>query len=68
MNIVLSVMVLTVFALLGGAALVRQRGGSSRQSLLMVVLALVVAANVALWVWPTPSGQSLAGSRASAPR
>ena len=68
MNIILSVMVLTVFVLLGGAWLVRSRGGSSRQSLLMLVLALVIAVNVAIGVWPTPTGQSLAGSSAAPPR
>lgn len=58
MDIALSLMVLTSIALVGGAYFLFQRG-KRRQALLMVVLAVVMALNVAIWTVPTPDGVSL---------
>ena len=58
---VLSLMVLTAIALLAGAYWLRQRGGSARQVVLMLVLAVVIAANVAIWTWPGAGGDAPLG-------
>lgn len=55
MDVVLSVLALGVLALLGGAYLA-WRGGSRRQAGLMVVLAAVLAANIAIWTLPDADG------------
>lgn len=52
---VLSVLVLAVFVLLGGAVLA-WRKGLRRQALLLALLALVVVGNVAVWVVPGADG------------
>ena len=52
MSTVLAVMVLAIFALLGGALLLWRRGGSRRQVMLMLVLAMIAAINVASWTVP----------------
>jgi len=57
---VLSLMVLTALALVGGAWWLWRRKRAGRQALLMLVLAAVMAANVALWAVPDESGQTLA--------
>ncbi|MCK9542762.1 MAG: hypothetical protein M0R03_12110 [Novosphingobium sp.] len=57
-DVALSLMVLTIFALTGGAWLLNRRGGSRRQVVLMLVLAGVVAMNVAIMVWPDSRGAS----------
>ncbi len=59
-DIALSLMVLTTLALIGGAVWLWRRRNAGRQALLMLVLAAVIAANVALWVVPDESGKSLA--------
>lgn len=56
----LSLMVLGAVALLGGAYF-QWRRGNRKQAGLMLVLALVFAANVAIWAIPNEQGQSLAG-------
>ncbi len=53
-------MVLTAFALLGGAVWLWRKRRAGRQALLMLVLAAVIAVNVALWAVPDQSGQTLA--------
>jgi hypothetical protein len=58
MSIALSLLVLTSFALLGGAYVLFRRG-KRRQAGLMFLLAVVMALNVAIWTWPTRDGQSL---------
>ncbi|MCJ2186083.1 hypothetical protein [Novosphingobium beihaiensis] len=61
MDITLSLLVLTTVALvLGGAALFR-REGYRKQAVLMLVLAAVMAANIAILTVPTPGGKSLSG-------
>lgn len=54
----LSLMVIAVPALLGGAYL-QWRRGNRRPAGLMLVLAAVMAINVAIWSVPDDSGKSL---------
>ena len=56
---VLSVLVLACLALLLGAYALWRRGGPRRQVVLMLVLAAVMAANIAIWVMPGGSGKAL---------
>lgn len=56
---VLSLMVLTAIALLVGAWWFWRKQGAGRQALLMVVLAAVIAVNVAIWAVPNQSGETL---------
>lgn len=62
----LSLLVLTVVALVAGAAFLWRRGGGRKQIVLMLVLAVVLAINVAIWTLPNAGGQSLAGEAAAA--
>ena len=55
---VLSVLVLAAIALLFGAAFVMRRTGDKRQAILMVVLAIVAAINVAIWTIPSAEGEA----------
>lgn len=59
MAAVLSLMVLTALALVGGAAFLWRRGGARKQIVLMLVLAVVIAVNVAIWTLPNASGDTL---------
>jgi hypothetical protein len=61
MAAVLSLLVLTTLALVLGAAWLWRRGGSRKQIVLMLVLAAVLAANVAIWTLPGRSGETLVG-------
>lgn len=54
----LSLMVLTAIALAFGAVYLWRRGGSRRQPVLMMILAVVLAANVAIWAVPTSNGKA----------
>lgn len=56
---VLSLLALLFLALVLGAALLWRRQGFGKQVILMLVLAAVVAANIALWVMPGSSGKAL---------
>ena len=53
---VLSILMLAALAMLLGAVYLWRRRGASRQVWLMLVLAVVLAANVAIWVVPSPDG------------
>jgi len=64
---VMSIMVLAIIALLAGAAYLWRRGLYKRRALLMVVLAAVIAANLALWTVPVSTGETLAGRAAAGP-
>ena len=55
----LSLAVLMVIALPLGAFALWRKGGSRKQIVLMLVLSVILAANVAIWVLPTTSGTSL---------
>ena len=57
----LSLLVLTAATLVLGAVWLWRRGGSRKQVLLMLVLAAVIAVNIAIWAVPGGGGQSLAG-------
>ena len=58
-DIALSLLVLTTLALICGAVWIWRTRRAGRQALLMLVLATVITVNVALWVVPDESGQSL---------
>lgn len=58
MAIAMSLAVLSAFALVLGAWAVWRRGGSRRQVVLMLVMAAVMAANVAIWTVPDRTGKS----------
>ena len=62
MATVLSLLVLTAIALVLGAAFLWRRGGSRLQIALMLVLAAIIAGNVAIWVLPTAGGSLPAGA------
>ncbi len=59
-NAVLSLLVLAVI-LLPLLALTMWRRGARQQAVLMVVLALVAAVNVAIWTLPDAAGKAPAG-------
>jgi peptidoglycan/LPS O-acetylase OafA/YrhL len=52
----LSLAMLMVLALPLGAWALWRRGGSRKQVVLMLILAAILAANVAIWVIPTKNG------------
>lgn len=52
-------MVLTMFALVGGALLLWRRSNARIQVVLMLALAAVIGVNVAIWTIPDRAGQSL---------
>jgi len=60
---VLSLMVLTAIALLGGAWWFWRKHRAGRQALLMLALAAIIAANVAIWTVPNQSGETLATAK-----
>ena len=58
----MSILMLTGIVMIGGAILVF-RGGDRRRALLMVIVALVMFANVAIWMMPvadTPAAHTRA--------
>ncbi|MEE4450305.1 hypothetical protein [Novosphingobium resinovorum] len=61
MDIALSLLVLTVIALVIGAIVLLRRGGYRKQAGLMLVLAGVMIVNIAIWTLPDREGRSLAG-------
>ena len=58
MNTVLSIVVLAALLLFAGAFFLWRRGGSAKQVFLMVLLALIMLANVAIWTVPDASGDA----------
>ena len=62
-NAILSIGMLTGFALLWGAWALWRRDGAGQKMWLMVAAALVVFANVAIWTVPDEAGNSLAAER-----
>lgn len=72
METALSILVLAACALLIGALVLWRRGGHARQVVLMIVLAIVMMLNVAIWTVPDASGdaplvQSIEGDAAAVP-
>lgn len=63
----MSIMVLAIIVLLAGAAYLWRRGLYKRRALLMVLLAAVIAVNVALWTVPVSTGETLAGRASEGP-
>jgi hypothetical protein len=59
-NFLLAAATFAGFALLWGAWTLRQREGLVQKVWLMIVAALVIWANVAIWAVPNDKGQSLA--------
>ena len=55
----LSLMALAIIALTLGAVYLLRRGGAKKQAVLMLVLAGVLAANVAIWTVPDGRGGAL---------
>ena len=53
---VLSILMLAAIAMVLGAVYLWRQRGPSKQVWLMLVLAVVLAANVAIWVVPSPDG------------
>ncbi len=58
MNTVLSILMLAAVGLLLGAFLLWRKGGPLKQVLLMVVLAVIAAINVAIWTVPGEGGDA----------
>jgi len=54
----LSLAMLMVIALPLGALVLWRKGGSRKQVALMLVLAVILAANVAIWVVPNGDGKA----------
>lgn len=61
MDIALSLLVLTAFALVLGSIVLFRRDGYRKQAALMLVLAVVMAVNIVIWTMPTHEGKSLSG-------
>lgn len=53
MPAILSILVLADFALTIGAVVLWRRGGSRKQAGLMLLLAIIMAINVAIWTLPS---------------
>lgn len=60
----LSLLVLTIIALVGGAWFLWRRGGARKQVALMLVLAAVMAINIGIWTLPDSGGNTLVGEAA----
>lgn len=58
MDIVLSIVMLAAIALVIGAYALWRRTGQVKQALLMLLLAVIAAANVAIWTVPDASGEA----------
>lgn len=58
MTLVLSLLMLAIIALVIGAIALWRRGGSRKQVALMLLLAAVMAVNVAIWTLPDASGNA----------
>ena len=69
-DLVYSIVMLGAFAMLGGAWYLYRRLGANRQSMLMVILAVVMLGNVVIWSIPSagedPSGEDSGGDAADA--
>lgn len=60
-NTGLALLVLMVFALIAGAVVLWRRGGSRKNIGLMLLLAVVMAVNIAIWTLPDASGTTPLG-------
>jgi hypothetical protein len=64
LSIALSIVMLAVFALIGGALWLWRKPGMRKQAVLMLVLAAIAAINVAIWTVPDDDGRSPASQAA----
>lgn len=60
---VLSLLALLFVALVLGAVSVWRRRANPKQAILMLVLAAVVAANIAIWIMPGRAGKTLSAEQ-----
>ena len=58
MNAVLSIIMLAAGALVVGAYLLWRKGAPPKQSLLMLLLAVIAVVNVLIWTLPGSSGET----------
>lgn len=58
MDTVLSILVLAAIALVIGAVVLWRKGGSPKQVVLMLVLAVVMIGNVLIWTVPDKDGEA----------
>lgn len=58
MATVLSIVMLAMIALVLGAVVLWRRGGSRKQIALMLLLAGIMAGNIAIWTWPDAKGEN----------
>ena len=58
LSVVLSIVMLAVFALIAGAVWLWRKPGMRKQALLMLALAAIAAVNVAIWTVPDGQGRS----------
>lgn len=65
-DLILSITVLSALALLAGAFWLWRKTGTSKQAVLMAVLAVVMLVNVLIWTLPPPASE-MAGADAEAP-
>ena len=61
MNTVLSILVLAAFALAAGAVFLWRRGAPRKQIGLMLLLAVIMVINVAIWTVPDAGGNAPLG-------
>ena len=61
LSAVLSILVLAVFGLVGGALYLWRKPGMRRQAVLMLVAAMVALVNIGIWTLPDGEGRSPAG-------
>ncbi len=57
-DLALSLLVFSALALTAGGIVLWRRGGSRKQAVLMLILAAIMAANVAIWTVPNASGDA----------
>jgi hypothetical protein len=62
MTLILSLVMLSAFALTGGALFLWRRDGAGKQALLMLLLAAIMIANVLIWTLPDNGGAALIDS------
>lgn len=67
LNFILSIATFAAFLLLFGAWKLWRRDGAVQKMWLMIAAALVIFANIAIWVVPDKKGQSLATGAANEP-
>ena len=72
MDLILSLVMLAAIALIIGAVLLWRRGpempNARKQALLMLVLAVVMVVNLAIWLVPDKDGAALLDRAAESPR